>query len=103
MLQEAAIDIGGRGSAETRDMLIKCASTSLNSKLVGAFTAAPASVVSLSSTGNPTAQPCWGVDGGVMANSSSCWAVLASCALILSVGSNGFSSCSDARLLAMSR
>lgn len=33
-MQEASVDIGGRGKAETRDMLVKCASTSLNSKLV---------------------------------------------------------------------
>ena len=33
-VKAAAVDVGGKGEAELRDMLVKCASTSLNSKLV---------------------------------------------------------------------
>ena len=33
-VKSAAVDVGGKGEAEMRDMLVKCASTSLNSKLV---------------------------------------------------------------------
>lgn len=33
-LKEVAVDVGGKSAAETRDLLVKCASTSLNSKLV---------------------------------------------------------------------
>ena len=32
--KEAAVDVGKKSEAELRDMLVKCASTSLNSKLV---------------------------------------------------------------------
>ena len=33
-IKEQAVEIGGKNEAEMRDLLVKCASTSLNSKLV---------------------------------------------------------------------
>ena len=33
-VQEQALDIGGKSEADMRDLLIKCAATSLSSKLV---------------------------------------------------------------------
>ncbi len=40
-LKEQATDIGTQDEAKGRDMMVKCAMTSMNSKLVGTRSAAP--------------------------------------------------------------